>query len=77
MVTSTAGVAVYVKGCSDKCNDEREILFGPTKITYHCCSNDLCNSSTRILNFNLISLISIVSLILLANSKFLLWKIPN
>ncbi len=52
MTTSTAGVNVYVKGCADSCVDGNRYSFGPSTISYKCCTNDLCNFSLSGFKFN-------------------------
>ncbi|CAF0889246.1 unnamed protein product [Brachionus calyciflorus] len=63
IITSTGGVKIYTKGCSDICVNGDEFRFGTSKLNYLCCKTDLCNSSNRISNAGILNLIYPIILI--------------
>ncbi|RNA33920.1 hypothetical protein BpHYR1_004325 [Brachionus plicatilis] len=60
IVTQTAGVKVFVKGCADICTSGDEFKFGYTQMNYYCCKDDLCNSSSKSSNSYLINILTIL-----------------
>ena len=55
-----------MKGCAEACVDGLEQSFGPSTVSYRCCTNDLCNFSIRNFNFGIQSKFLAVGLLLLA-----------